>query len=116
MGSANPTATAYFFARGTDFRVAGAICAVVVAGGALGVYSGVRERPEFATRERYSLTESIKSVMRNRPFVILLISTTLAVMAIQVPTVLLRFLAKYWVHDGNAAARWPIAYFAGGVV
>ncbi len=115
-GALLPFATAYFFARGTDFRVAGAICAVVVAGGALGVYSGVRERPEFATRERYSLTESIKSAMRNRPFVILLISTTLAVMAIQVPTVLLRFLAKYWVHDGNAAARWLIAYFAGGVV
>ena len=31
---------------------------------------------------------------------------TLVAMAINIPTVLLRFLAKYWVHDENAAARW----------
>jgi hypothetical protein len=27
----------------------------------------------------------------------------------------MRFLAKYWYHDENAAARWLIAYFAGSV-
>jgi GPH family glycoside/pentoside/hexuronide:cation symporter len=37
-------------------------------------------------------------------------------MAIQIPTVLIRFLAKYWVHDENAAARWLIAYFVGSII
>src|SRR5208282_6808600 len=79
-------------------------------------YTGLRERAEFSTLERSKLLASIKSVAGNRPFVILLIATTLAVMAINIPTVLIRFLAKYWYHDDGAAARWLIMYFAGSLV
>jgi Na+/melibiose symporter-like transporter len=28
----------------------------------------------------------------------------------------MRFLAKYWYHDENAAARWLLAYFAGSMI
>jgi GPH family glycoside/pentoside/hexuronide:cation symporter len=115
-GALLPFAATYLFARGTDFKVTGAICALVVAGGAMLAYAGLRERTEFSTRERSSLFASLKSMAGNRPFVILLIATTLAVMAINIPTVLLRFLAKYWYHDENAAARWLMAYFAGSMV
>jgi GPH family glycoside/pentoside/hexuronide:cation symporter len=115
-GAMLPFAASYLFARGTDFKITGAICAAVVAGGAMLAYAGLRERGEFSTRERSRLFASLKSMTGNRPFVILLIATTLAVMAINIPTVLLRFLAKYWYHDENAAARWLIAYFAGSVV
>ena len=115
-GALLPFAATYLFARGTDFKVTGAICAIVVAGGAMLAYTGLRERAEFSTLERSRLWASIKSMAGNRPFIILLIATTLAIMAINIPTVLLRFLAKYWYHDENAAARWLIAYFAGSVV
>jgi GPH family glycoside/pentoside/hexuronide:cation symporter len=115
-GALLPFAATYLFARGTDFKVTGAICAVVVAGGAMLAYTGLRERAEFSTLERSRLWASIKSMAGNRPFIILLIATTLAIMAINIPTVLIRFLAKYWYHDENAAARWLIAYFAGSVV
>jgi GPH family glycoside/pentoside/hexuronide:cation symporter len=115
-GALLPFAATYLFARGTDFKVTGAICAVVVAGGAMLAYAGLRERAEFSTLERSRLWASIKSIGGNRPFIILLIATTLAIMAINIPTVLIRFLAKYWYHDENAAARWLIAYFAGSVV
>jgi GPH family glycoside/pentoside/hexuronide:cation symporter len=115
-GALLPFAATYLFARGTDFKVTGAICAIVVAGGAMLAYAGLRERAEFSTLERSRLWASIKSIGSNRPFIILLIATTLAIMAINIPTVLIRFLAKYWYHDENAAARWLIAYFAGSVV
>jgi GPH family glycoside/pentoside/hexuronide:cation symporter len=115
-GALLPFAATYLFARGTDFKVTGAVCALVVAGGAMFAYTGLRERTEFSTRERSRLFASLKSMAGNRPFVILLIATTLAVMAINIPTVLLRFLAKYWYHDENAAARWLMAYFAGSMV
>ena len=115
-GALLPFAATYLFARGTDFKVTGAICGLVVAGGAMVAYSGLRERAEFSTLERSKLWASLKSVAGNRPFVILLIATTLAVMAINIPTVLIRFLAKYWYHDENAAARWLMAYFAGSVI
>ena len=115
-GALLPFAATYLFARGTDFKVTGAICAIVVAGGAMLAYAGLRERAEFSTLDRSRLWASIKSMAGNRPFIILLIATTLAIMAINIPTVLLRFLAKYWYHDENAAARWLIAYFAGSVV
>src|SRR5208283_6019157 len=115
-GAMLPFAASYLFARGTDFKVTGAICGTVVAGGAMVAYAGLRERAEFSTLERSKLWASIKSVAGNRPFVILLIATTLAVMAINIPTVLIRFLAKYWYHDENAAARWLMAYFAGSVI
>jgi GPH family glycoside/pentoside/hexuronide:cation symporter len=115
-GALLPFAASYLFARGTDFKITGAICAVVVAGGAMLAYVNLRERSEFSTRERSRLFASLKSVAGNRPFVILLIAYTLAVMAINIPTVLLRFLATYWYHDENAAARWLIAYFAGSML
>ena len=115
-GALLPFAATYLFARGTDFKVTGAICAIVVAGGAMLAYTGLRERAEFSTLERSRLWASVKSMAGNRPFIILLIATTLAIMAINIPTVLIRFLAKYWYHDENAAARWLIAYFAGSVV
>jgi len=115
-GALLPFAASYLFARGTDFKITGAICAIVVAGGAMLAYINLRERSEFSTRERSRLLASLKSVAGNRPFVILLIAYTLAVMAINIPTVLLRFLATYWYHDENAAARWLIAYFAGSML
>jgi GPH family glycoside/pentoside/hexuronide:cation symporter len=115
-GALLPFAASYLFARGTDFKVTGAVCGLVAAGGAMVAYAGLRERAEFSTRERSRLFASLKSVAGNRPFVILLIATTLAVMAINIPTVLMRFLAKYWYHDENAAARWLMAYFAGSAV
>ncbi len=115
-GALLPFAASYLFARGTDFKVTGAICGLVVAGGAMLAYAGLRERAEFSTRERSRLFASLKSVAGNRPFVILLIATTLAVMAINIPTVLMRFLAKYWYHDEDAAARWLMAYFVGSAV
>ena len=78
-GALLPFAATYLFARGTDFKVTGAICGLVVAGGAMVAYAGLRERAEFSTLERSKLWASLKSVAGNRPFVILLIATTLAV-------------------------------------
>jgi glycoside/pentoside/hexuronide:cation symporter, GPH family len=115
-GALLPFLASYLFAKGTDFKVTGAVCAIVVAGGAIALFLGVREREEFSSKETSRLMESMKAVMSNRPFVILLVATSLAVMAINIPTVLIRFLAKYWYHDDGAAARWLIMYFAGSLV
>ncbi len=115
-GAMLPFGASYLFARGTDFRVTGAVCGIVVAGGAMLAYVMLRERADFSDRERYRLLDALKSMTHNRPFLILLAATTLAIMAINIPSVLLRFLAKYWMHDENAAARWLLAYFAGSVV
>ena len=115
-GALLPFAATYLFARGTDFKVTGATCAIVVAGGAMLAYGGLRERTDFFERERSRLLDSLKAVLANRPFVILLAATTLAVMAINIPTVLLIYLAQYWYHDENAAARWLMAYFAGSAI
>ncbi|HKN00527.1 MAG TPA: MFS transporter [Candidatus Binataceae bacterium] len=115
-GALLPFAASYLFARGLDFRITGGVCALVTAGGAALAFVGLRERPEFAQLERFKLGEALHSAFANRPFVILLVATTLAIMAINIPTVLLRFLAKYWAHDENAAAQWLIAYFAGSIL
>ena len=115
-GALLPFVFSWLFAKGTDFKMTGATCAIFLMASASALYFGIREREQFATLERSKLLESIKSVAANRPFVILLTATTLAVMAINIPTVLLRFLAKYWYHDDGAAARWLIMYFAGSVV
>ncbi len=115
-GALFPFAASWLFTRGTDFRVSGALAALIVGAGAAFAYAGTRERPEFANRERFNLRESIRSTFHNRPFVILLLATALAVMAVNVPAVLMRFLAKYWYHDEDAAARWLMAYFAGSMV
>jgi GPH family glycoside/pentoside/hexuronide:cation symporter len=115
-GALLPFLASYLFAREMDFKVTGAICALVVAGGAIALYLGVRERPEFSAKQTSTLWKSLAAVKANQPFIILLIATSLAVMAINIPTVLLRFLAKYWYHDDGAAARWLIMYFAGSLV
>ncbi|HVN64537.1 MAG TPA: MFS transporter [Candidatus Binataceae bacterium] len=115
-GALLPFAAAYLFARGTDFKVSGVVCALAIALGAILVYSGLRERPEFSGRQQSRLGPAMKAAVANRPFMILLITTALAVMAINIPTVLLRFLAKYWLHDENAAASLLGAYFVGAIL
>ncbi len=115
-GSLLPFGAAYLFARGLDFRVTGVVAALLVAGGATAAFLGTRERSEFAETPRNSLVASLRSAMDNRPFLILLGATTLAIMAVNVPGTLMRFLAKYWMHDEGAAARWLIAYFVGSVI
>ena len=115
-GAMLPFAASYLFARGLDFKITGAICATVVGCGAMLAFLGLRERADFGTREKSSLASAVKSAASNRPFIILLLATTLAVMAINIPTVLLRFLSKYWFHDENAAARWLLWYFAGSMI
>jgi GPH family glycoside/pentoside/hexuronide:cation symporter len=115
-GALLPFGAAYLFGKTVDFTITGVVCAIIVAGGAMIAYGGLRERPDFAARKRMRLGAAVRSAAQNYPFLILLAASTLAVMAIQVPTVLIRFLAKYWVHDENAAARWLIAYFAGSMI
>ena len=95
-----PFLATYLFTKGLDFKMTGAVCVLIVAGSAMALLFGVREREEFSTKETSRLYESIMSVMSNHPFVILLIVTSLAVMAINIPTVLLRFLAKQMSSDG----------------
>jgi len=115
-GALIPFGASWLLAPGTDFRVTGAIAALIVVGGAVIAYANTAERPEFAHREQFGLRESIRSTFKNRPFVIMLVATALAVMAVNVPGVLMRFLAKYWYHDEDAAARWLLAYFAGSML
>ncbi len=115
-GALLPFLASYLFSQRFDFRFTGAVCAAVTIGGAIALFAGIRERAQFAELERSRLWESIKSVGLNRPFLILVAATTFAVMAINIPTVLLRFLAKYWFHDDGAAARWLLFYFAGSVI
>ncbi|HYB92352.1 MAG TPA: MFS transporter [Candidatus Binataceae bacterium] len=115
-GAMLPFVASYLFARGLDFRITGATCGLVVAGGAMFAYVKLRERSGFAAHERAGLREALKSVFSNRPYLVLLGAMTLSVMGINIPSVLIRFLAKYWAHDENAAARWLIAYFAGSVI
>src|SRR5258708_20990812 len=70
-GALLPFGATYLFARGTDFKVTGAICAIVVAGGAMVAYTGLRERAEFSTLERPRLWALVESMAANRPFIIL---------------------------------------------
>jgi len=115
-GALLPFAATYLLARGLDFRVTGALCALVVAGGALWAFFGLVERAEFSLRESSGFFEALRSAGSNRPFLILLAATVLAFMAVNTTGVLIRFLAKYWYHDEGAAARWLIAYFAGSLM
>lgn len=115
-GALIPFVASFLLAKGTDFEVTGVVAALVVGGGAILAYLGTRERPEFSIGAQHRLWSSIKSVIGNRPYLILLFATALALMAINVPAVLLRFLAKYWMHDEGAGFRWLIAYFAGSMI
>jgi GPH family glycoside/pentoside/hexuronide:cation symporter len=115
-GALIPFAATFLLPQWLDFRAVGATAGIVVAGGAIVVYAGIRERPEFALGAAARLSESIKSVWSNEPFRVLLAATMLAFLGISIPGALLRFLAKYWMRDEGAGALWLIAYFAGSIV
>jgi Na+/melibiose symporter-like transporter len=67
-GALIPFAATFFLPHWLDFRAVGAMAGIVVAGGAIVVYAGIRERPEFAIGAAARLTESIRSVWSNEPF------------------------------------------------
>lgn len=115
-GSLLPFGIALLFGHSVEFRYSAAIAGVLIVGGAMVCFAGTTERGEFAARPQPRLRESLRSVVRNRPFLILIAATMFSMITITLPAPLVRFLAKYWMGDENAAAGWLLATFTGSLV
>lgn len=77
--------------------------------------SAIRERPRHTDPIRPSLHSSLKLVLRNRPFMILLISYTVAAFGSNLPATLILFYVEY-VLDSNMADFFLALYFVTGIV
>jgi GPH family glycoside/pentoside/hexuronide:cation symporter len=111
-----PFAATLLLPQWPHFRAVGALAGIVVAGGAIIVYAGLRERPEFAMGTAAKLSESIKSSGATSHFGFCSPPPCWRFWGSGIPSALLWFLVKYWMRDEGAGALWLMAYFAGSIV
>jgi GPH family glycoside/pentoside/hexuronide:cation symporter len=75
----------------------------------------VRERPGSELVSRQSLLEGLHAVLRNRPFILLLVSYTVAAFGSNLPATLILYYVEY-VLESKQADLFLVLYFVTGIV
>lgn len=110
-----PLGAIQFLQPGAHLSAAAGIGGLLVMLGGCLVFLFLRERPHVAM-PRKPLVSSLKAVVRNKPFIIVISSYLLAYMAVTIWGVLVAYVTKYWLGDQAAAGTWLLAYLVGAMV
>jgi GPH family glycoside/pentoside/hexuronide:cation symporter len=101
--------TGLFGSERTGFAFAGAACAVVMVITMLITFVGTRERPEFSEPRPNAPRLRFGQVLRNRPFLIMLITYIIYNVSILIPVAVGVQVTKHWLH---AEEYFPFAVLA----
>ncbi|GAB4344171.1 MAG: MFS transporter [Candidatus Abyssubacteria bacterium] len=91
----------------------GAIAAFLAVMGLLFAYRGTTERGQFLERSSLSLVSAFKATLSNRPYLILVATLTLTIIANNIPQALMLYVTKYYFLDEALAKYFLVAFFVG---
>jgi glycoside/pentoside/hexuronide:cation symporter, GPH family len=101
------------------FSALGILFAVLLVGLYWALAWGVRERPEFATRESNPFVPGVRRALRNRPFRILLASYVVGSITGAIPATMVPFFNQYVIQPKNPELWLSIellGYFVTGIL
>ncbi len=109
-----PIALAGIFVRGrSDYSLLGLFVAVLAVASALFTYVGTRENPTLSKTSRLSFTKSLLTTLRNRPYVLLVLTSTCTAIANYTNIAVIRYLIKYWFRMEQWEWLFFTAFFVG---
>jgi GPH family glycoside/pentoside/hexuronide:cation symporter len=119
--ASSPALVQYIFGLGTDavgertkFFWISVLYAPLVLGSCWWCVHEIRELPQPAAVRGYGLTEGLRYVARNRPFVILLIAYTISAIGNNLPATLILYYVEY-VLQSRYADFFLLLYFVTGI-
>jgi Na+/melibiose symporter-like transporter len=87
-----------FASERTGFAISGLIFGVVMIATMLVTFAGTTERPEFSQPRPNAPRPKFGDMLRNRPFVIMLITYVIYNVSLTIPSTLGAQVAKHWLH------------------
>jgi len=97
----------------SDYAAVGLAVAILAAGSAVWTYLGTRENRRLTKRATRPLFDSLRTTFRNRPYVLLVVVSTLAAVANYMTIAVVLYVVGHWF-PGERAAPWFFgAFFAG---
>lgn len=109
-----PIALAGIFVRErSDYSLLGLFVAALAVASALFTYVGTRENPTLSKTSRLSFTKSLLTTLRNRPYVLLVLTSTCTAIANYTNIAVIRYLIKYWFRMEQWEWLFFTAFFVG---
>ena len=114
VGSMAPLALIVFFATERQgFSSLGLMVAALAIGSAACTYYGTSENPALSKKSELSFLQSLKATMGNRPYLLLVLTSTCTAISNYTTIQVIRYVIKYWFQKENLAAYFFIAFFVG---
>ncbi len=105
-----------FISRNDAYSTFGKIAALLTVVGFLIAYRGTTEKGQFAKKSALSLKTAFKETLTNRPFLIVVGTLMLTIIANNCSVTLVMFIARYWFLDEALAMNFMVAFFIGAFV
>jgi GPH family glycoside/pentoside/hexuronide:cation symporter len=104
---------AYFATKRSGYSFLGLGVGFIAICAALSSYAGTRENPALAKKSKLSLIESLRATLSNRPYVLLVLTSSATAISNYTTITVIRYLIKYWFQRPDLESWFFGAFFVG---
>ncbi|RJP69694.1 MAG: MFS transporter [Candidatus Abyssobacteria bacterium SURF_17] len=102
-----------FVSRTGAYSAFGIVAAFLTIVGFVAAYRGTTESGQFSKKSSLSFTTAFKATLTNKPFLIIVATLMLTIIANNCTVALVLFIAKYWFLSEALATNFMVAFFIG---
>ncbi|MBI5115360.1 MFS transporter [Candidatus Poribacteria bacterium] len=102
-----------FSTQRKDFSFIAALVGVLAIGAAVSTYWGTSENPLLAKKSALSVGQSLLATFSNRPYMLLVVTSSCTAVSNYTTIAVIRYLIKYWFRKGDLEAYFFGAFFVG---
>ncbi len=102
-----------FLTKRSGYSSLALIVGILVIASAVITYKGTRENPMLSKQSKLSLGQSLLTTLRNRPYLILVITSTLTAISNYTTITVIRYVVKYWFVREDLEPYFFGAFFVG---
>ena len=91
----------------------GLVVAILAVISAIITYRGTRENPALAKKSELTLLKSLKATLGNRPYLLLVLTSTCTAISNYTTIAVIRYIIKYWFQKEEMETYFFLAFFVG---
>jgi len=103
----------YFVTERVGYSFLGSVVGLIAICAAFSSYAGTHENPVFAKKSKLSLAESLRATLSNRPYVLLVLTSSATAISNYTTIAVIRYLIKYWFRRPDLESLFFGLFFVG---